>query len=1225
MEGSLEYKIVEIFNQPALPPPPDALAKDPQADPIDVDGKKGQVVAWVEEQNKYIVETFDGDLVAIPEEHLKAYEPPPVAEGGFDLAFPLSEGRADDFQSDIATALTENKYCVVQMSLGQVDKKAIGRQIQELDHWARFMPEFEDVYMGQRPDGKRVQWYVNDNTAYEGDIELENVPGLETVDQHLSNLATCVCNISPYLGFQGVCRSNGMLHMNCANSEEELNLLDAARGNAVGAGIIQGHLAFFHRRKVCIIYFVNGSGGTLTLHPADIEADDITISCQEGQAVVFRHDLMSYTYLPEGRQLALQAWIFREQQAGECSMTQPDLMSYKDAIEAIPRGPAYGNNGKSTDIFSFGVRLPGMVNQSEHFWTGLASGYDGVIRIPLTRWDHDFYFHPEPEVSVQIGRAYTQHEGMLDNDTQMLCFDNEFFGIDPEDAQLIDPLARCCLEVGYDCLYRAGWTKPKLLGTSMVIVNGIANNEFEAGQMRQCFNPISAKTRDNLNLGATAARLHHCMGMQGKVATIETACSSSLTAVALVHTHMRPDQAGQMKMGSSTKQEQYGMAMGANGHFDPFFMVGLCGAKMLSIQGRCFTFDQSGDGFLRSEGEAAMYFKNSEGEDLARLAMVCGTCMNQDGRSASLTAPHGPSQQECIRHSLREAQIPPLLIQMQELHGTGTALGDPIEVGALRATMMQHQGEVREHPLVKTSSKSNIGHTELCAGLAGIIKCTLMGIYCAACPNNHIRLLNPHIDSNSYPVYFLPEFCDQGKNEGYVGVSSFGFGGSNARGDIWARSLCGPRNTDPGTPKCQLTRERVYVWNEVLKQSCPRMHVEPQMENALENFEDYDDAYMAGEQPSEDDSLYCIGSFNGWSTPEKMTFVEETSSYIFSMPLGETCVEQFQIMMNKNEFFKIFPASKMADQDAFVLGPGMAPKGNHWVIDGRKQRLPQGTIYHITLQWDMETRKKTVTWEPSVDDYMVSLASELPPFTHRYHVIGSWTTWKPLEMQPARGDKPGTFETHVKVGVMRHEEFRFQRDRDKMQSIYPARQQATETSDDAQSVPVCGPDHLGEGKYWTVSGKMGEDFKITLTVWDGEITVTTASTRLGILTWTNDQVLLRRKYFVSATWNDWGFSQMEPDPDAEEGYNIHLIKVPMNEDRWVAFQIVVDEDKTQTIHPDMPLTDQRLSPAMGPDAKGEDHFWGLYVERGQFIEITLDLDAEDRREVVTWEITGRGR
>jgi len=389
-------------------------------------------------------------------------------------------------------------------------------------------------------------------------------------------------------------------------------------------------------------------------------------------------------------------------------------------------------------------------------------------------------------------------------------------------------------------------------------------------------------------------------------------------------------------------------------------------------------------------------------------------------------------------------------------------------------------------------------------------------------------------------------------------------------------------------------------------------------------------------------------------------------------------VEQFQVCMNKNRFFKIFPAGKMTqDQDTIVLGPGVAPPGNHWIIDGRKEGQQAGTIYHITLQWDMETRKKTISWEPSVDDYMVTLASEMQPFMHRYYVLGSWTSWKPVEMQPAKGEQPGTFVTFVKVGIMRHEEFRFQRDFDKLQSIYPARNRVSETDDTnavlqwteagismirdslekygnpqvgttftaehlsiaskgdssvtksslasmgyisssgAQSVPVCGPDHYGEGKYWSVSGTMGEEVKILLRVWEGEIEVSTVNTRMGVRSWTNQQAALRRKYFMCATWNDWGMTQMTADPEAE-GATVHTITVTMTETRMVAFQIVLDEDKSQTIHPDMNLTDQLLSPAVGPDAKGEGHYWGLYVEKGSVLDIKLDLSQEDRRKVVTW-------
>ncbi|CAJ1422977.1 unnamed protein product [Effrenium voratum] len=336
----------------------------------------------------------------------------------------------------------------------------------------------------------------------------------------------------------------------------------------------------------------------------------------------------------------------------------------------------------------------------------------------------------------------------------------------------------------YDALYRSGWTRDSLKGAEMCASYGYASSEFATNLVLRGVANFGYTEQGwvQSNPSSCASRLHYVFGMKGPVGTTETACSSSLSAVGLMHNNMRPTMPDETKnMVSMRKQVKYGFAIGTNGHFDPFYTIALCGASMLSHVGRCFTFDQSADGFIRGEGCGAMAFRVSGREDVARLAILCGTCLNQDGRSASLTAPHGPSQQECIRHSLREAGIKPLDIQIQELHGTGTALGDPIEVGALRATMMKHEGKTRHHPLVKTSSKSNLGHTEMSAGINGLMKCVLMGIYAASAPNLHLRLLNPHIDDAAYPVHFNPEFVDQGKETGFFGVSSFGFGGSNAR------------------------------------------------------------------------------------------------------------------------------------------------------------------------------------------------------------------------------------------------------------------------------------------------------------------------------------------------------------------------------------------------------------------------------------------------------------
>jgi len=1205
--GRFDYKLVEIVGQPPLPPSLEALEKDPLAQNIDVEGKTGQTLDFVPEQEKYVVETFGGELVAVREEYLKEYFPPTVSDGGFDLAFPGSEGRAADFQADIATLMAENKYCVVQMTYRPDDRKAALRQINELDTWQRFMPEFENTYMGRRPDGKRVQWYNTDYSILEENPELESIPGLETVNQQLSNLATCICNVAPYLGFTGVCRSNALLHMNCASSEEEMTLIDDARSNAVGAGLLKTNLAFFHRRKVCMFYFVSGSGGTLTLHPPNKDDEDIVISCQEGQAIVFRHDLMDYTYLPEGRQLAMQAWVFREEHAGEVSMSQPDLLAYADMIDVIPRGPSTGNTGKTIDNMAFGTRLPGLINQPESYWSGLTVGLDGIIRIPFTRWDHDIYWHPDPEESQMWGKAYIQHEGMLDNEVQMFSFDNEFFGLTEHQVRKIDPNARCLMEVGYDCLYRAGYTRQNLKGASLVAVHGLANSEFSGQQIMGVHMPMETDTYTMLHISATASRLHYIFGMQGRTATVETACSSSLTAVALVHTHLRPDELGQMKLGAGGSQTKAGFATGANGHFDPGFMVGLCGAKMLSIQGRCFTFDSSGDGFCRGEGHCAMYFKCSEGEDLGRLAMLCGTCMNQDGRSASMTAPHGPSQQECIRHSLREAMISALDIQIQELHGTGTALGDPIEVGALRATMMTWLGEVREHPLVKTSSKSNLGHTEMCAGILGIMKCVIMANQVASAPNVHMRLLNPHMDTNAYPVYFSSEFVDQGKDTGYMGVSSFGFGGSNARGDIWARAQSGYRNTNPGGHLLDLSWNRICKFASLFTADLVKPGRELPLAN--ENWQDFAGDYLTGDPFEGQNAFYVEGTFNGFRSMERMHYLDDMGGHAFPIVLGDTLMEQFRIVCNRFDDAVVFPMHKFADQEAMVLGPGEAPAGYRWVIDGRES-AKQGEMFLVVFKWDPVTKQKRVTWEMSNHEGAKGLVESMGVYKHFYSIVGSWNNFRSEKMKRIESEKPGTHAFEFRIGLYGHEEFHLQRDGDKYQTIYPAKDRSL-----TRDVPVRGPDHFGEEKYWSVVGETGELVRVELEVHEGNITVTLDNKQQGVKKFQSLRGTFRRKYHVYSQWSDWGFTPM----GLKDKANTFKAEMTMPEDGPQSFQIVIDENVHQAYHPELEFADQLMSPCQGPDGKGLGMCWSIDEEPGTRVEITLDLNASDRREVVTWK------
>jgi len=811
------------------------------------------------------------------------------------------------------------------------------------------------------------------------------------------------------------------------------------------------------------------------------------------------------------------------------------------------------------------------------------------------------------------GKGYVRHFGLLDTD-QMSMFDNEFFGMSMDEVSKTDPPARNICEVGYEALYRGCLTKDKVRGLEIATCWGYAESEFSQMLMRGTFG-IDTDSRDAICCANVAARVHYVLNMTGPCATTETACSSSLSATALMHTWMRPEMP-EFTMTGFRKQIKYGLAAGSNGHFDPFYTISLCGASMLTHQGRCFTFDQSADGFVRGEGCGVMFYKVSHGEDLSRLAMLCGTCMNQDGRSASLTAPHGPSQQECIRHSLREAEISPFDIQIQELHGTGTALGDPIEVGALRATMMSYLGEVREHPLVKTSSKSNLGHTEMCAGMLGIMKCVIMSSEVAAAPNLSLRALNPHMDTNAYPVYFSSEFVDQGRASGYMGVSSFGFGGSNARGDVWGRAQSGYLNTNPGKDLLDLTFKRICKFADLFSAQVVKPGIELPL--AQENWEDLEGDYLTGDPFEGANAFYLEGSFNGWKSMEKMHYLEDKGGHVFAFRLGETLTEQFRIVCNRFDDAIVFPATKMASEEAMVLGPGEAPAGYRWFVDGR-DTAKQDAIYMVIFSWDAQARQKRVTWEVTMDDRAVGLVQSMGTYKHQYSIVGSWNNHRQQKMKRVEGGKPGLHVFEFRIGLSGHEEFNFMRDGDKYQVIYPAKNRSL-----TRDVPVRGPDHFGTEKRWSVVGETGETVRVELQVHEGDITMTLNNSAQGVKAFRSLRGSFRRKYYVYSQWANWGFTPMQPDPHG--AMNVYRLeaRMPM-EDGPQSFQIVVDEDVHQTFHPELEFADQLMSLTLGPDAKGPSLCWSLAEEPGAFVEITLNLDVSDRREMVSWKQVRPGK
>ena len=346
------------------------------------------------------------------------------------------------------------------------------------------------------------------------------------------------------------------------------------------------------------------------------------------------------------------------------------------------------------------------------------------------------------------------------------------------------PEQRLVLRTGYQALADAGLDGASLKGSRISTYVGDCANESAT------YCPALDECRQHGTLSAaTASRISHLFGLRGGACSFDTACSSSLVALGHAHSQLR---LAPFFQDAQSRQSSGALVIGVRVLFGPEGFVGLGAAGFLSLHGRCFTFDSSAQGFGRGEGCCSVFLaKDEDGEeDLElHLASLSGSSVNQDGRSASLTAPHGPSQQSCIRASLRMANVSPDKVAVGECHGTGTSLGDPIEVGALREVMYD-----RRQPLMMTSSKSNVGHAESAAGLNGLAKCVLMLMTSASAPNVHLRSLNPNLDTNGFPCLYESECVDADQNSQNIGVSSFGFGGTNARADLWGHCQQGPRS-----------------------------------------------------------------------------------------------------------------------------------------------------------------------------------------------------------------------------------------------------------------------------------------------------------------------------------------------------------------------------------------------------------------------------------------------
>ena len=437
----------------------------------------------------------------------------------------------------------------------------------------------------------------------------------------------------------------------------------------------------------------------------------------------------------------------------------------QEAVQALEDRDYRGEGQMPIAIIGIGCRFP-QARGPEAFWQLMRDGIDTIGEIPKERFDVDALFDPRRRIH---GRMYTRSGGFID---AIERFDASFFGISPREAAAMDPQQRILLEVAWEAVEDAGLLRSQLDGSRTGVFVGMWINDYD---------DLLFHKPERLDLYAiigggrslASGRVSHFLGLEGPSLTIDTACSSSLSAVHLACQSL------------VTGESEMALAAGANLVIHPGPSLSFCGAGMLSNDGRCKFADKSADGFGRSDGVGVLVLKpleRAEADGDPIYAVIRGSAANNNGKkSGQISVPNDLQQAEAVRLACSRAGFPPAALNYVEAHGTGTPVGDPIELACL-GSVLSEGGRADDDPCLVGSVKTNIGHTEGAAGIAGLIKLALSLERDEIPPSLIFTELNPDIPWDEIPLEVVQEARPWPRNggPGRAGVSATGLSGANA-------------------------------------------------------------------------------------------------------------------------------------------------------------------------------------------------------------------------------------------------------------------------------------------------------------------------------------------------------------------------------------------------------------------------------------------------------------
>lgn len=472
-------------------------------------------------------------------------------------------------------------------------------------------------------------------------------------------------------------------------------------------------------------------------------------------------------------------------------MHEGDIESILCSRRECQDSESAGSSRAPVAIVGIGCRFPGGVSGPDSFWRLLLDSVDAIAEIPPDRMDAAAYYDPRP---ASPGKMNTRWGGFLENIDR---FDAAFFGISPREAERMDPQQRLLMEVAWEALEDAGQPADRLVGSLTGVFIGLWLNDYE-GRLFADPDGVDFYMSTGTGRYSASGRLSYTLGLEGPSLTIDTACSSSLVAVHLACESLRRNEC------------PLALAGGANVILQPHISIAYSQSKMLAPDGRCKFGDARANGYVRSEGAGIVVLKPlsmalRDGNPI--YAVIRGSAVNNDGRTSGyMTTPAREGQERMLRLAYLDAGVSPGQVRYVEAHGTGTVAGDPVEIAALGNVLSS--GRPSGRTCYVGSVKTNFGHTEAAAGIAGLIKTALVLKHRAVPANLHLRDLNPAIAWDDYPFVIPRETVrlTDDSELALAGVSAFGIAGTNAHA-----VLCEAPRRDHAEENRQHRRDAAWV------------------------------------------------------------------------------------------------------------------------------------------------------------------------------------------------------------------------------------------------------------------------------------------------------------------------------------------------------------------------------------------------------------------------------